>query len=77
MSFYYDLQCDDGLLDFEPGMQILLPSEEATPEQAATQYANITVARLLLHIAYTLHLHVAHYCCNFPFVFETSLLFKI
>ena len=43
MSFYYDLQCDDGLLDFEPGMQILLPSEEATPEQAATQYANITV----------------------------------
>ena len=34
---------DDGLLDYEPGMQILLPSEEATPEQAATQYANITV----------------------------------
>ena len=21
MSFYYDLQCDDGLLDYEPGMQ--------------------------------------------------------
>ena len=24
MSFSYDLQCDDGLLDYEPGMQIII-----------------------------------------------------